>query len=442
MGKILEDAIVTEKDRKTFGKFYEAFTNNGIVATENKMPAQLSIEDLLTTPDATRFIPKVVETVVREALEPNLVVVPNVFEEVQLQAGRSIQIGSVGAIIAGEVSETGEYPERQPDLDGGDMVAVAVSKKGVMLRVSDEMITDSQWDVVGLWLRAAGRALARLKEVKGLKLLNDMGVTVFNNYQGGSDDGIEGTTTGRDITGAANGTMTLNDFFDMWTYLVLRGFNPDTLIVHPLAWKLFMTDTELREVLKEGDSLQSRSLPQGAPSPGWGTSHNGWGLRTTATGAGVSSTQGSGPDSILGKIGANPWVTGLNPLAATFFIPPRLGVPLRVLVTPYVRFDQGLTGTTKPSTSVILLDSSSTGVLVTRDPVETEEFDDPARDIRALKIRERYGFGLHEQGKSVAVARNILIDRNYNFENANNQVLTVINQASTLPSGVTHADLS
>jgi len=440
MSVTLTDIILSEDDQKRFASVYEAFTNNGIAMREDKVE-RLELEDLLSTPDATRFIPKVVETVVREALEPNLLVVPSVFDEIRLEAGRSIQIGAVGALQAAEIPEGGEYPERQPSLDGGDMVAITISKKGLMIRVTDEMISDSQWDVIGLWLRQAGRALARLKELKALKLLNAMGTTVFNNYQDGSDDGIEGSCTGRDITGAPNGTMTLNDLFDMYTYLVLRGFNPDTLIMHPLAWKVFMTDAEVREIIKDGNSVATRQLPMGQTSPGWGTSHGGRGLRTTGTGTGYSSTQGTGADSVLGKIGANPWVTTLNPLASTYHLPPRIGIPMQVLVSPFVRYHATVTGSTKPSTSVILLDSSSTGVLVTRDPVSTEEFDDAARDIRALKIRERYGYGLQEQGKSVAVARNVMIDRNYVFDNVNQASLNNIDQTTTLPSGITHGEV-
>jgi hypothetical protein len=66
-----------------------------------------------------------------------------------------------------------------------------------------------------------------------------------------------------------------------------------------------------------------------------------------------------------------------------------------------------------------MTDSSRCGILVTRDPVSTEEFDDPLHDIRAIKLKERYGFAAYEQGKSVTIARNIAIARNYSFENSN-----------------------
>ena len=60
-------------------------------------------------------------------------------------------------------------------------------------------------------------------------------VTVFDNASPTTtaDPNEYGTTTGRDITGAFNGSMTLNDIFDMYAFMAMRGFIPDTLIMHP-----------------------------------------------------------------------------------------------------------------------------------------------------------------------------------------------------------------
>jgi hypothetical protein len=57
-----------------------------------------------------------------------------------------------------------------------DMVSMAVLKHGLMVRVTDEVIEDSQWDVLGMWLRAAGRALARHKEKVGYQMLDEFGI--------------------------------------------------------------------------------------------------------------------------------------------------------------------------------------------------------------------------------------------------------------------------
>jgi len=400
-----------------FKATYDAWLNG----TEVEPDKELTMKDLVTTKHATRFVPKVVQTVVRDALEPSLLVVPNLFQPIRMKAGRTIEIGALGALTAGYIAEGQEYPQRDLSMDGGDMVSVSIRKAGLMVNVTDEVIEENLFDVFGLWLRLAGNALARLKEQTAIRLLNEMGIVYFDNANPGN--AVRGSTTGRDVTGAFNGSMTLNDIFDMFSFMVLNGFNPDTLIMNPLAWAMFATDPDVREIVLKGATLGSRRLPNGSPSPGWGTSHGGWGLRTTATGSGT-------PDPVLGKVGANPWVLSTNPLAATFNVQPEyLPGPLKVLVSPWVPYNS-----TDETTTVILADSSRAGVIVIKNEVQTEEFDDPARDIRNLKINERYGFGLMEQGKGLVVARNIVVARNYNFENRNMvSNLPAIDQSQSRP---------
>lgn len=400
-----------EKEQKAFTRTYTAFTNNGNV-DGNK----LEIKDLMTSPDVTRFLPQVVETIVKEAMEPNLVIVPNLFSEVMIDRGQRVQIGAIGSLYASEVVEGGEYKENDLQMDGGDMVAVNVKKHGLMIRVTDEMVSDNQFDVIGLWLRQAGKALARHKEQYAILMINQMGIEVFNNTT--PADAMYGSTTGRDITGAHNGSMTANDLWDMYAELLQRGFTPDTVLMHPLAWRCFMSDSETREQVLAGSTLATRQMPNGSTAPGWGSSHNGFGLRTTATGQETTTQAGNQ------KIGASSWVNTMNALHNTYNIAPQyLPSPLRVLVTPFIPYTPPASAAATPysgRTNVIMVDSSRCGILVTRDPVSTEEFDDPARDIKALKIKERYGFAFLEQGKCLTVARNIAIARNYQFENVNN----------------------
>ena len=47
------------------------------------------------------------------------------------------------------------------------------------------------------------------------------------------------------------------------------------------------------------------------------------------------------------------------------------------------------------------------GVLLVDEELTTEEWRDPARDITKIKFRERYCFGILNEGESVAVLRNI-----------------------------------
>ena len=84
-----------------------------------------------------------------------------------------------------------------------------------------------------------------------------------------------------------------------------------------------------------------------------------------------------------------------------------------------------------------MADSSNCGVIGQSQEVTTDRWSEPERDIENIKMREEYGFAILEQGKSIAVARNINIARNYNFENANSVTLGNINLSGTILSGST-----
>lgn len=419
-----------QDDRTKFYNVYDAFQNRGRILDKEGNYNKFEFKDLVTREDLMRFVPQAVETVVREAIEPNLFIVDRLFQTITIERGSRVQIGAVGAMEAGRVQQGGEYPERTLDLDGGDMIALTTDKHGLKISLTEEVLRDNLWDVVNVWLRAAGKALARHKERQAAKLINEMGYDVFDNAT--PANAYAGVTTGRDITGAANGSMTANDVFEMYAYLLHRGFTPDVLLMHPLAWKTFMTDPEMREVVLAGNTVTTRRMPNGQGQMAWGTSHNGYGLRTEATG----NRQTSG-NTIKG---ASPWVQTLNPLGATFNIAPRyLPGPLEVIVTHYVPFAYGSFGyeTTGGGQrcNVVMVDSERCGVIGQSMPVTTDRWSDPERDIENIKLREEYGMAMLEQGKGVAVARNVVIARNYVFDNANSQTLSEINISGQIVTG-------
>lgn len=422
------------KDRILFDNVYSAFTNHGLsIDAETGEAKHFELRDLVTTQDLTRFIPQTVEVVIREALEPNLFITDRLFQQVDIPRGSRIQIGAIGAMEAGKVGQGGEYPQKFVDLDGGDMVALTTDKHGVKISLTQEVLDENLFDVVGIWLRAAGRALARHKERESAKLINEMGYDVFDNIN--PSNSYVGVTTGRDITGTANGSVTVNDIFEAYTYLLHRGFTPNVLVMHPLAWKTFMTDTEMREVVLANATVASYQQPQGNFAQNWGTSHGKLGLRTTATGN--TATAGN---TIKG---GSAWTQTLNPLGSTFNIAPRyLPTPLEVIVTHYVPYRYGTrsAGTANEMTksglsNVIMIDSNNCGIIGQSMPVQMDRWTDPERDIENIKIKEAWGLAILEQGKAIGVLRNVTTDRNYNFENSNSQTLSEIPRDSGVVSG-------
>ena len=426
--------IKDEKERNCFYNVYDAFTNRGRIFDKKDGSIKIfEFKDLMTTQDLTRFIPQTVETVIREALEPNLFIVNRLFQLINIPRGSRVQIGAVGAMEAGRVGQGGEYPQRYLDLDGGDMVALTTDKYGLKISMTEEVVEENLFDVAGIWLRAAGKALARHKERSAAKLLSEQGFDVFDNIN--PTNSYIGSTNGRNIAGTPNGSLTVNDIFEMYAYLLHRGFSPDVILMHPLAWKTFMCDTEMREVVLANATVASYRQPAGSAAPNWGTSHGGFGLRTTATG----NRETSG-NTIKG---GDPWVQTLNPLGATFNIAPSyLPTPLEVIVTQYVPFQYGTrtTGTANETTkgattNIVMVDSSVCGIIGQSSPVQTDTWTDPERDIQNLKVRESWGLGVLEQGKGIATARNISTSRNYNFDNVNQATLSEIPQDSGILSG-------
>lgn len=400
-------------DREKFDKVYNCFVNNGQYSDD--VDTRLSIRDLITTEDIAPFVPKVVRRIIVEAIEPALLVVKNLFTEVSLPTGQMVEIGALGAIVAGKIPQGGDYPTSVLATDTvGATTQITVSKFGCAINVAKEVINDNQFDVIRLWLRAAGAALARLKESLGIKLIDDMGITVFDNASPSASE--LGVCTGRDIAGAQNGTMTLNDIFDLWAYLALRGFTPDTLIMSPLAWKVFSVDPQLREIVVRGAVLATRRMPLGAGAKGFGDVFNGLGLKMTGTG----DTSGS-----------SAWTQSITPVGASFNIPPSyLPSPLKVIVSHLVPFNQE--AGQKPTTDIIMADSQRCGILVQRESPTTEEADIFTNDTHVVHIYERFGMNVFDQGKGIVIARNVIVDYNYVYDNVNSQTLAALNLTSPI----------
>jgi hypothetical protein len=415
-----------KEDRVRYSNVYDAFQNRGRLMDDKGDVQKFELKDLVTREDLMRFMPQTVETVVREAIEPNLFIVQNLCQPITIEQGSRIQIGALGSMEAGRVGQAGEYPEKMLDMDGGDMVAITTDKYGLKISLTEEVVQQNQFDVVNVWLRAAGKAMARCKEKVGTKLISEMGSKIFDNVSPSTS--YAGITTGRDITGTPNGSMTSADVFEMYAYLLNRGFTPDTLLMHPLAWKTFATDPEMREVVLAASTI---AQVRGPSAPNWGTGHQGYGLRTAGTG--TETTSGNNVK------GPNPWVNTLNPLGAQWNIAPSyLPSPIKVIVTHFIPFSYGTRGIermdTGCTTNVIMVDSSACAVVGQSEQVRTDRWTDPERDILNIKVREAYGFAVLEQGKGIAKASNISVSRNYNFDNVNSRTLGVTD-LSTAPSG-------
>lgn len=334
-----------------------AFAEDGRIDSGNRV----TINEAFASPDASILFPKVISRTLKEAAEPQQLITP-LLSTVRLGQGRSLEFPAVNAIQAAEIPEGQEYPEQA--LAFAKQIEGKVSKKGVKVAFTEEVIADSLWDIVGLHVRAAGRAMARLKEQIALSRFKDAATVVYDN-----DSATIENTTGRDINAAYNDTLTWDDLVEMAAVLMAENHVPTDLIMHPLMWSLFLKDS----VFHSGGASVGQQ----------------WGYRTQSKEAALNSTAPMG---------------------------------LNVLVSPFVSFtakvySAAATPVLTPAKSdIFLIDRNEVGVLLVKDNLSTDDWNDQSRDIRSLKMKERYDIVALGDGEGITVAKNVRLARNYEIE--------------------------
>lgn len=410
------------------------------VETEVEVPeraiGRLDIKDVISTKELYSLMPEVVTNIMLDAIEPAAVISSNLFTEVPVPPSTTFNFAQIGPFYAGEISELGEYPEVQWDtMEGGNRFRVSINKYGLLIKVSDEVIRDNLINIYSLFLRKAGQALVRKREAVCHDLIQRAGEVVFDNAN--PTESIYGALAGRSIDGSQNGTPTQHDVLQTFSRLVERGFTPDTMIMHPFAWATFANDPELKEMF----DAQSYNQFPGTTSRIWSQLNNPYLLNYNMTGNPTlinpyNQNAGSGvpgqmdpTQSLLMKLGTNPFAqsTALAGVDVNIKAPGYLPGDgrIRVIVSPYVKLQKiGSTWTT----DVIFADSKETGVILRGEQPTTESWRNPEIDAQNLKIRESYGVGLLNQGKSIALMKNVVIDKQYSFQNVNQVTLSEINR--------------
>ncbi len=364
---------------------YAAFNNGGI----DQSGMKLSIQDAINTPMASMSFKRVITEVMQEAIEP-ILIGTRLINTIRLDGyGLQVNFGTLGAIGPADLSmaEGQEYPEFSIQKGGGTATA-NIGKHGIAIKITEEMLKFSQWDVMGLHVRQASKALARHKERQIFNMINASGVVIFDNTTPASAE--IGRTSGRGLSGAGNGSMTVDDLYDMYAKSLERGFTPNIVLCHPLAWAAFVKDPNMRSlVLETGSGNWFNGLPQNvAPSlsSAWMKAGKMTGTPT------VNATQAEREGTQQSKIG----FPAMFPFGG-----------LTVIPTAFVPFDP----LTK-MTSIIMIDSAEVGAMVVSEDPTMEEWKDPARDIYKLKLRERYGFALFNNGLAISIARNVSVEPN------------------------------
>ena len=353
---------------------------------------RIELKDALAVPNAPMLMPKVISNIVKEAQEP-LLIGTSLLQRINYSYGQTITFPSVGAMVAADIAEGMEYPERSLQM-GGATVTANIGKSGLAVKVTEEMVMYSQFDVIGMHLRAAGRALARHKEIKIFDMIRAMGVTVFDNLN--PTVSVNGVTTGRDLSGSGNGSVTMDDVFDCYAQIITQGFFPNTLLMHPLTWTMFVKDATLRAFVlaNGGGSYFATWTGNPAGMAPWDNSSQG--------GLGVSGGQNIMPGGNAAGLQPSPLTDYPQTINSGPTLPGYMNIPFRVIVSPYVPYDPR-----RKLTDIYMFDSSELGVLIVQHDVMTDEFNDPRVDILKIKLKERYGLGILNEGKAIATMKNV-----------------------------------
>jgi len=383
----------SKKDGRGFKDFEYAWHHNG------KRPdgSVLSMKDVLTMWESPLFIPKVINNAMQEAIEPYLIVT-SLLTKLPYSPGTFIDLPVMGAIDGDfRVGELETFPEFRIDYGPGAEIG-RIGRTGLALKFSEEILRYSQFDVITMYTSQAAKALARFKEEEGFNMIYNAASVTHDNAT--PADSIFGCTTGRDLDGALNGSLTVDDIIEMYMQVQHNGFIPNALIVHPLTYLMFLGDAQMRMFAQMNGQPYFNQPWSGSPARNDFASYRG-GEGVTGAAQRVHSAHAADPADVTAVGGWSPQLD----VAPT--LPSYLGINFRVIVSPFVPFD-----TVNNRTTVIMCDLAQLGFYIEDYPVQTSEWKDPETDVLKIKLKEAYTFRDRDRGLGIVCAKNVVVTSN------------------------------
>ena len=323
--------------------------------------AGFDLTDFLASPSAKILIPKVLIGQARKAADP-VYLASNFFKKIRLKNGQAVMFPDFGVMRAYDVAEGQEIPQESIDWQLNTNGLIKVGKSGLRIQYSEELLKDCEFDVVGMLVAEAGRAMARHKEQKAFTEWLSHGWTVFDNNLRKLDPvKYEAAgTTGLDYEGNFNDTMSIEDYLDIILAVYNNGFTCTDLVMHPLAWIPFAKNGFAGGLTAPYERETKRELP--------------------------TANFKLGPESIQG----------------------RLPFSFNVNLSQFAPIDKQA-----KTFDLFAVDRNNVGVLIQKDDIKTDTFADPSRDIYNMKFVERYGFGIHHEGRAICSAKNISMAKSF-----------------------------
>lgn len=331
----------------------------------------LDMREALQTGDMSILFPKAISDVLIKPREPIMIGQTLLSRTVQAPGVRSLELPMLGALRAFDVAEGQEYPEVQPSI-GERFIEVRTNKTGLMLNISEDVLKDSMWDILGIMVEAAGFAMMRYKEQKIFNEAIANGHVVFDN----TVDDPKYWTAGRGRDQKPNFSVAFDDFIDTMGAIVSHEYIPTDIVMHPMAWMVFAKDPVLRaQFLTQGQIGQTvwKNIPNFNQS-------------------------------------ANvPWNVGYQ---VTPFMP-MANKELKKVNSGGTALESSTAYASTFTTDVMVLDRNSSVVVLQKEPMMMESYEDFTRECTKTKFREKYGIGVMNNGRSIALIKNVRLEQNY-----------------------------
>lgn len=403
-GKNLEIPVGESKTEKTKLEtatkyLVDTIRNNGRTP-EGDLVSPSYLKDLISTTEMKALLSSTTETIIREPIEPILAITGLYTPVRALGLDTKILLGAMGAVSAGDADEGGNYPEVNFDIGGGVSIAT-IGKSGIQASFTDEALRYTTWDIMAMNLKLMAAAVARHTEWKAINFLLSMGQPLFDNAN--PTDTLFGVTTGRDMSGAANGTLTMDDLMTGFTHMVETGFTPDTLIMSPQMYFMWVRDPILRHLFLTGNSggvYFATYTGNPAVLPSWSNGSlggrgpsNGYDIIPGGNVAGETATE----------------ITGYSQRATSApVVPGFAGLPLRIIVSPLMPYDPS-----EKLGTIFLVASGMIGYHLIDEVPTTVEWRDEDHETVKVKIRQRDSFAVINDGMGIGVFKNIKNDQNF-----------------------------
>ena len=343
----------------------------------------VTVKDSLSIPNNGVLIKRAIEELIIAPSMPDLIGEQLIRTTYMLNSPSNISFRTLGAVSAVdfEIAEGAEYPEVGVGMAGSSSMQLTFAKFGCKFKISEELLQQSNWNLIGYQVQQVVNAMRRFRDRKIFEVLFMRGTVVFDNLNPNAS--LIGRTSGRDSTGAGNGSLTNEDLIDMYATVTRKGYTPTVILCHPLHWAVFAKDPVIRESgMLKGDLGQ-------------------WIKKS------YNDPESKAPDNLMSDISRssgqiNPKDAHLlptyNPLASS---------GLSIVTSPLVYIDD-----VQRVGDIIMLDPNNSAMLAIGEMLNITEWDEERNDMKVIKFKERWALSVVDNGEGIAVARGISLDAN------------------------------